>query len=124
MVNQGLRGDSLEALHRMPPFAIKPRRGDYVLFDENAEMRDSPIGQVLCSYSSVPLDCMACTTCNPSHVLLLPHICCANRLIVLWSQVPSATSRGVYVWKSGLPWPSKFQSVPVLMLRSRPSPQR
>ena len=59
----GLRGDTLEALHRAPPFAIKPRRGDFVLFDQATSAAalegDAPLGQV-----------------------------------------PSATSRGVYVWKS------------------------
>ena len=42
----GLRGDVLESLHRAPPFAIRPRRGDYVLFDETAALGDTPIGQV------------------------------------------------------------------------------
>ena len=32
----GLLGDALEALHRRPPFAIKPRRGDFLLFDGSA----------------------------------------------------------------------------------------
>ena len=44
----GLRGDALESLHRAPPFAIRPRRGDFVLFDETAatKLGDCPIGQV------------------------------------------------------------------------------
>ena len=42
----GLRGDELESLHRAPPFAIRPRRGDYVLFDETAALGNTPIGQV------------------------------------------------------------------------------
>ena len=57
----GLRGDALEGLHRQPPFAILPRRGDFVLFEPRARtlLGAMPIGQV-----------------------------------------PSATSRGVYVWTS------------------------
>ena len=55
----GLRGDTLEGLHRPPPFAIKPRRGDFVLFDAAASMGETPVGGV-----------------------------------------PSATSRGVYTWRS------------------------
>lgn len=57
----GLRGDALETLHRKSPFTIKPRRGDYVLFEPRARtlLRGTPIGQV-----------------------------------------PSATSRGVYIWTS------------------------
>lgn len=55
----GLQGDHLEALHREAPFAIKPRRGDYVLFEEAAELGGTPLGQV-----------------------------------------PTASSRGLYVWRS------------------------
>ena len=42
----GLRGDELEGLHRPPPFAIRPRRGDFILFDESAgaAIGDTPIG--------------------------------------------------------------------------------
>ena len=52
----GLRGDVLESLHRPPtqlPFIIKPRRGDFILFDESTshtalQSGESgiPIGQV------------------------------------------------------------------------------
>ena len=42
----GLRGDALEALHRTPPFGIRPRRGDYVVFDGDAALGDTPIGGV------------------------------------------------------------------------------
>jgi len=42
----GLRGDELEALHRPPPFAIRPRRGDFILFEAGAVMGDMPLGGV------------------------------------------------------------------------------
>ena len=55
----GLHGDRLEGLHRTPPFGIRPRRGDFVLFDESARLGKMPLGQV-----------------------------------------PTATSRGLYTWRS------------------------
>jgi len=43
----GLLGDALEALHRRPPFAIQPRRGDFLLFDGSARalVGATPVGQ-------------------------------------------------------------------------------
>lgn len=67
----GLRGDQLESLHRAePPFRIRPRRGDYVIFGPAAA------------------DAVAGTTGGGA--------LCRTPV----GQVPSATSRGVYVWQS------------------------
>ena len=41
----GLRGDHLEALHRPAPFAIRPRRGDYILFGEGEMAADNASAQ-------------------------------------------------------------------------------
>ena len=74
----GLRGDDLERLHRSPPFAIRPRRGDFVLLDEETEKE-----------TENETDRTEASATAARVVGQIPV-----------GQVPSATSRGVYVWRS------------------------
>jgi len=77
----GLRGDHLEGLHRAPPFGIRPRRGDYVLYDGLYDDDGSSTdGSAAASAAGAG----------------------AVRGETPVGQVPSATSRGVYVWRSVL----------------------
>ena len=75
----GLRGDHLERMHRDEggsPFEIRPRRGDFVLFDEprattTAAGASSAAGASCAALGSMPV-----------------------------GGAPSETSRGVYIWRS------------------------
>lgn len=76
----GLHGDHLESLHRAPPFGIRPRRGDYVLYDglyDEAHAATATTGRGAAAAGAVRGETPV-------------------------GQVPSATSRGVYVWRSML----------------------